>query len=316
MGKPPPPPPEPPALELSTSDISPRRNESTSPEPLAQDSAIELSTSDLSTLESPAPKSLAHDSAIELSASDTSPRRNESTSPEPLAQDSAIELSASDLSTLESPAPKSLAHDSAIELSASDLSPLRNESTSPEPLAHDSAIELSASDISTLRKGPPPPPIPALEEQDVPIPRPRVSTGANEHRHGRGGDTVLFAASEFGMALAELLQRNPQFLGAVLCDIEGDPIDFARRPTKISSLDIQIVGAQLQLSLNKLTGPAKRHGFGNWIAVIEASHGTVVGQVLCGEFVFALLCVPDMDIDLLLRLCESSGRELTELLEA
>ncbi len=183
--------------------------------------------------------------------------------------------------------------------------------------AEDDAIPLEASDISTLKRVPPPLPLAALDEQDVPVPRSRVPTGANEQRHSNDhGDTVLFAASEFGLALAELLQRNPEFLGAVLCDIEGDPIDFARRPTRVSSLDIQIVGAQLQLPLANLAKTAGRHALGDWTAVIEASHGTVVGQVLCGEFVFALLCVPGIDLDTLIRLCESSGRELTELLEA
>ncbi|MGB1013764.1 MAG: hypothetical protein ACPG4T_06500 [Nannocystaceae bacterium] len=189
----------------------------------------------------------------------------------------------------------------------------------PAKLREDSSVELEATDIESLRPGPPPAPgaLTALEETDVPVPRPRVSTDASEHRHtGDRGETVLFAASEFGLALAELLQRNPDYLGAVLCDIEGDPIDFARRPSRISSLDIQIVGAQLQLALISLNTVATRHQLDDWIVLIEASHGTLVGQLVCGDFVFALLCGASQDPDTIVNRCRSSARELAELLEA
>jgi len=184
--------------------------------------------------------------------------------------------------------------------------------------AHDSSVELEAADLERLRTSPPPPPgLAALEETDVPVPRPRVSTDPSERPHtSERGETVLFAASEFGLALAELLQRNPDYLGAVLCDIEGDPIDFARRPSRISSLDIQIVGAQLQLALISLDTVATRHKLEDWIVLVEASHGTLVGQLICGDFVFALLCAATEDPDTILHRCQSSARELAELLEA
>ena len=90
---------------------------------------------------------------------------------------------------------------------------------------------------------------------------------------------VFAGFSEFGQALGLFLAGRSNVRGAILTDNRGDPIDFAHRPAKVSALDIQIAGAQVETTASRVQAWCTRHGLGACEILVESSHGLL----LCGE---------------------------------
>lgn len=87
----------------------------------------------------------------------------------------------------------------------------------------------------------------------------------------------LFAGfSEFGAAIAGFVEGEPSARGAILTDVEGDPIDFAHYPAEVSALDLQIAGAQVEQTTTRVTAWCARQNLGPCEILIEASHGLIL----------------------------------------
>lgn len=58
--------------------------------------------------------------------------------------------------------------------------------------------------------------------------------------------------SEFGTILSALIRNVPGAVGAVLCDEEGDAIDFIYRANRLDRIDIQLSGSQIVQVANSM----------------------------------------------------------------
>lgn len=87
---------------------------------------------------------------------------------------------------------------------------------------------------------------------------------------------VFAGFSEFGQALGQFMAGRSNVRGAILTDNRGDPVDFAHRPDKLSALDVQIAGAQVEAVASRLQQWSDRHGLGACEILVEASHGLLL----------------------------------------
>ncbi len=95
--------------------------------------------------------------------------------------------------------------------------------------------------------------------------------------------------TEFGEALRTMVERTPGAVAGVVSDDEGDAIDFAHDPSCIDAIDVELLGAQLGLPLQRLHATADARGLCEPLLMIETrSHNLVAGPV-GGGFVVALL---------------------------
>lgn len=98
---------------------------------------------------------------------------------------------------------------------------------------------------------------------------------------------MLRGISEFGLTLSQLLDRTPGAIGAVLCDGEGDAIDFAHRPAQITELDIQIAGAQVGQAIERIKGNAMLFGLGRFPrCLVECAGGMLIAAPVGSEYIF------------------------------
>ena len=97
---------------------------------------------------------------------------------------------------------------------------------------------------------------------------------------------------EFGRVLAGGLERETLARGAVLSDDAGDAIDLAYRPARVSALEVEILGAQLDHAAGRITTFVQRRGQGPCEILIEASHGRLCFAFLGGAYVLAVLAEP------------------------
>lgn len=119
--------------------------------------------------------------------------------------------------------------------------------------------------------------------------------------------------------LAELLERFTEIRGAVLTDDEGNPVDFARRPTAIDTLDLQIVGAQLERCIAPVDASCAKLGLSTRadVVILEGDEGTILGCTLVeGMFVLAAIVAPTENIERLSATFDDVARKLTMLLES
>jgi hypothetical protein len=102
--------------------------------------------------------------------------------------------------------------------------------------------------------------------------------------------------SEFGEALAELVEDTPGAWGAVLSDGRGEAIDFAHRESEISELDLQIAGAQVGQAMTRLQRTATIFGLGQADVVLQGSRATLCTSQLYSEYLVTLLLDHDCNI--------------------
>lgn len=112
------------------------------------------------------------------------------------------------------------------------------------------------------------------------------------------GDDELFRGfSEFGAELAAFVAADPAARGAILTDREGDPIDFAHRSARLSALDMQIAGAQVEQATARAQAWCLRHGLGACEILVEASHGLLLSAAPGRECVLSSLHARGADDD-------------------
>jgi hypothetical protein len=144
------------------------------------------------------------------------------------------------------------------------------------------------------------------EPADKPAPQPPVPAGG-----------PLFPGySEFGAALADFVAPRPGVRGAILTDVEGDPVDFAHRTQEVGALDLQIAGAQVEQATLRVQAWSTRLGLGRCEILIEASHGLILSAAPGGGCVLSSLHRPreDDDAEALLAGFAALHRRITELI--
>lgn len=104
--------------------------------------------------------------------------------------------------------------------------------------------------------------------------------------------TLFTGYSEFGRTIAAFLAREPAVHGGVLSDGEGDAIDYAFDPARTGELDVQILGAQLELAAARMTAWTAARALGSCEILIEASHGRLCCGFVDGSYVLAVVAGP------------------------
>lgn len=120
--------------------------------------------------------------------------------------------------------------------------------------------------------------------------------------------------SEFGRHIANCIMALPLAKGGVLTDDLGDPIDFAYRPQRISSIDIQLCGAQLTQVLHQLNQASRALDMSMRALMVEAWGGTLITTQLQDEFLLVLLMAPKADLDQAMQHFEALAKALLPLL--
>lgn len=118
----------------------------------------------------------------------------------------------------------------------------------------------------------------------------------SDQLHPPSDHAIYPGVSEFGRHIADHLLALPLAKGGVLTDDLGDPIDFAYRPRKITSIDIQLCGAQLTQVLHALGKSSAILGMPMELLMVEAWGGTLLTTLLEKEFLLVLLLEPKADL--------------------
>lgn len=121
--------------------------------------------------------------------------------------------------------------------------------------------------------------------------------------------------SEFGEALAELVESTPGAWGAVLSDEFGEAIDFAYRESEISELDLQIAGAQVGQAMARLQRTATVLGLGHADVILQGSRATLCTSQLFSQYLVTLLLGHDCNIARATRSFRQLSSRLREMLE-
>ncbi|RMG94808.1 MAG: roadblock/LC7 domain-containing protein [Deltaproteobacteria bacterium] len=89
----------------------------------------------------------------------------------------------------------------------------------------------------------------------------------------------------FGETLAAWVRRTPGAIGAVLSDEDGNAVDFAHLPDRVSELDIQIFGAQLCFATRTYSRWSLRNGMGpRPLLLVECTRRIVLCQMPADGF--------------------------------
>lgn len=94
--------------------------------------------------------------------------------------------------------------------------------------------------------------------------------------------------SEFGSLLAKLVAAVPGAEAAVISDQRGDAVDFAHIPTRTSALDVQLVGAQIGQTMQRIRVGSIVHGLGHPVVVVECSDAKLIAAPLDGDYLLTL----------------------------
>lgn len=119
--------------------------------------------------------------------------------------------------------------------------------------------------------------------------------------------------TEFGKLL-ETVMTVPGVLGVVLCDDGGYAIDYVFDERNYSSLDIQLVGAQLGRPLPAVLKTATRHGMPSAVVVVESSTFRLMSAMIADEYVVAAMLARETNLALALRRFEAARTRLITLL--
>lgn len=125
--------------------------------------------------------------------------------------------------------------------------------------------------------------------------------------------TLSAMGTEFGRVL-EGLADVPGAAGAVLSDDRGYTIDYVRRSEGLTDLDVQLLGAQIGQTLERLHTGLFARDFGAPVLVLESRRRALLAASLVGTYVMALLVVRPANIALALRRFEDCREDMTRLL--
>lgn len=95
--------------------------------------------------------------------------------------------------------------------------------------------------------------------------------------------------TEFGLVLEAMVETTPGAVGAVLCDDQGDAIDFARDATQIGEIDVQLLGAQIGQTVLELESVYRRHRLDEPCLVMESGGQGLVASAVEHHYVLAML---------------------------
>lgn len=135
------------------------------------------------------------------------------------------------------------------------------------------------------RKTPPPPPPPRRTAERPPPPRPR-----------HAGESISRGISEFGEAMARMMERTPGAIGAVLADGRGEPIDYAHDREAIDELEIQIVGAQLGQCMERTRVTSLVFGLGEPTILVDGTTGHLLSSIVGSEYLLTVVLARSANI--------------------
>ena len=95
--------------------------------------------------------------------------------------------------------------------------------------------------------------------------------------------------SEFGEAMAALVEGTPGALGAVLSDAQGEPIDWARLTDRVDDLELQIFGAQLGVTMERVERGTERFTMGRPSVLIEAGDCSLLSCPVGTEYLLTVI---------------------------
>lgn len=119
--------------------------------------------------------------------------------------------------------------------------------------------------------------------------------------------------TEFGRAL-EVLVEVPGGAGAVLCDDRGYAIDYVRRSPRLTDVDVQLLGAQLGHTLERLDDGLGRRGLAAPIVMLESSARALLAASIARTYVVTLLLLRPANFALAIRRFEGVRADLSRLL--
>jgi hypothetical protein len=120
--------------------------------------------------------------------------------------------------------------------------------------------------------------------------------------------------TEFGAVLQAMVTTTPGALGAVLSDDHGDAIDFAYDRTRLTAVDVQLLGAQLGQTLFKLEPTYARHALPGAAVLVESEAHSLLASALAGQYVMAMLLEHRSNVAAAFAAFATARDELTALL--
>ena len=119
--------------------------------------------------------------------------------------------------------------------------------------------------------------------------------------------------TEFGRVL-ELVVQVPGAAGAVLSDDRGYAIDYVRRGTGLTDLDVQLLGAQVGQALERLDLGLRPRGLRAPVVVLESPRRALLATSVDGTYAMALLILFPGNFALALQRFEDGRRDMARLL--
>lgn len=95
--------------------------------------------------------------------------------------------------------------------------------------------------------------------------------------------------TEFGAVLQPMVETTPGAIAAVLCDEQGDAIDFVHDPTEIEDVDVQLLGAQIGQTVLALERIYRRHQLDRPSLLVESAQHGLLACSLRDHYILALL---------------------------
>ena len=119
--------------------------------------------------------------------------------------------------------------------------------------------------------------------------------------------------TEFGK-LMETVMTVPGVMAVVLSDDGGYAIDYVFDEEQIDSLDVQIVGAQMVLPVQRLMKTANKRGLGGAAVILESHQRHLMCAEVAGEYVLAAMLARQSNVALAFRRFEAARARLQKLL--
>ncbi|MBL4684165.1 MAG: hypothetical protein JKY37_06225 [Nannocystaceae bacterium] len=120
--------------------------------------------------------------------------------------------------------------------------------------------------------------------------------------------------TEFGRLL-ETIMTVPGVLGVVLADDAGYAIDYVTHDRRLSTIDVQLVGAQLGQPLKLLADSADRHGLHAPIVVLEGEAHRLMATTVADEYIMAAMMAGEVNLALAMRRFDAARTRLRTMLE-
>lgn len=120
--------------------------------------------------------------------------------------------------------------------------------------------------------------------------------------------------TEFGRLL-ETVMTVPGVLGVVLADDGGYAIDYVTNDRRLSTIDVQLVGAQLGQPLKRLADTADRHGLASPILVLESETRRLMATTVADDYIMAAMLAGEVNLALAMRRFDAARTRLRTMLE-